>query len=97
MDLYNVKPLDEFEEELLNDSFTYGSIDTPKERSYYQNIAQSSIDKKALINEIIQDKEFESFAKTLVDNGVSIKETLHNFFYQVSNGMISPKELGNKV
>jgi hypothetical protein len=94
MDLYDTQPLNELEMELTDESSSYQSIDTPKMREVYQKIAINSIEKKALINEIMQDKEFESFAKIVVDNGLNIKDTLHHFFYQVSHGVISPKELG---
>jgi len=60
MDLYDSKALDEFENELLDDSLTYDSINTAKNREYYQQVAQNSIKKKALVNEIIQDKKLTS-------------------------------------
>jgi len=97
MDLYDTKPLDELEMKLMDESSNYHSIDTLKIREEYVQIAQSSIEKKALIAEIMQDKEFESFAKIVVDSGLNIKDTLHHFFYQVSHGVISPKELVGKI
>lgn len=97
MDIYDSKPIDELEVDLLDETLSYHSIDTPQKHEYYQKIAQNSIGKKALVNDIIHDKEFESFAKTLVDNELSIKDTMHNFFYQVSHGLITPKELVGKM
>jgi hypothetical protein len=96
MDLYNTQPLDELEMELMDENSSYQSIDTPKMRQKYQQIAQNSIKNKSLINEIMQDKEFESFAKIVTESGLNIKDTLHHFFYQVSHGIISPKEFLSK-
>jgi len=52
--LYNTTPLDELEEKLLNDDSKYISVENlESEKLRFQKIAQSSVAKKELLNEVI--------------------------------------------
>ncbi len=48
MDIYDSKPIDELEVDLLDETLSYYSINTPQKHEYYQKIAQNSIEKKLL-------------------------------------------------
>ena len=95
-DLYDTRPLDDLERELLNDNLEYSSIkNLENEKSKYQKIAQSSFEKRELLTEVMNDSEFEKFAQIISDNGLTIKETFHTFFQKVVNGTITTKQLSS--
>ena len=95
-DLYTTMPLDDLERDLLDDKSIPTSVkDLQAEKHRFQDIAQWSILKRQLLNDMMKDSEFDSFLKTLSDDGLNIQETFHNFFHKVVNGSISTKQLSN--
>ena len=95
-DLYDTAPLDELEEDLLNENIKYITVENlDSEKQRYQAIAKSSTAKRELLNQVMKDSEFELFLKTISDNGLNIQETFHNFFHKVVNGTISTKQLSS--
>jgi len=95
-DLYDTTPLDELEEDLLNDNSKLISIENlENEKLRYQKIAKSSIEKRKLLNEIMKDRDFWPFVKVISENGLNVQDTFHNFFHKVIDGTISTKQISN--
>ncbi len=86
--LYDVTPLDELEEDLLNDDFIGKSIpNVEEEKDRLQKIAKYTIEmeeaRKAL-DEISKDSDFNVFVKVINERGLSIKEVLKDFIHKIA-------------
>jgi hypothetical protein len=94
--LYDTLPLDDLENELLNEDFQPLSIkNLESEKLRLQNISNLSLEKRKLLTDIMQDKDFDDFIKIVSNNGIDIKDAFHNIFQKVINGSISTKVLSS--
>ncbi|RLA06638.1 MAG: hypothetical protein DRQ51_08620 [Gammaproteobacteria bacterium] len=86
--LYDTALLDELEQDLSQDTGT--PIDGfASEKIRMQKIAKYSLQKRELMSDMLNDRQFEVFLKKIQDNGLDAKKVIHNIFTQVGDGKLN--------